>query len=286
MKGPTHFYSPEDGDIIYHYTTFKAALSILETGTIWLSDFEKTNDSSEFIYARNEFLNQLKISNATRFMPLKFLVASAIGSINNHTKMFIGSFTSEQNELSQWRSYAHNGQGCVLGFSAKWFEQFAGISIRRVRYGPEEIKLFTDLSLEMLNEQFLEKPENQEEIRSLAQFIAADLFSFKHPSYSLEKEIRISRMALKNTKSGRVYKAASGKTAAGESLKSLPVKVRETSYGSTHYLELSFRNKNGDALQSVGCGPVSSARVEIALGQLVRKHYPTMTIWRSSIPMR
>ena len=43
-------YDPEVPDIIYHYCTVDAMLSILQNNCLWMCDLERTNDKTELKY--------------------------------------------------------------------------------------------------------------------------------------------------------------------------------------------------------------------------------------------
>jgi Protein of unknown function (DUF2971) len=281
---PPHHYCPRDDDTIYHYTSTEAALAILKGGCIWLSDFEKTNDSSEFIFARDEFMKHLRLVRGN--FGLKFVLASAIGSMNHFTKMLIGSFTTERDDLAQWRTYAENGKGCVLGFNAQWIERYCGISMRRVVYETSSLNDFASIGLGILEDEFSANPHNVEEVRQLAMHVAADLFAFKHPSFSSENEIRISRIVLRKTKASEMYHESVGNTIDGSTLDPLPIKSRQSQHGTTVYLELPYSSINETALKSFGIGPIASLDTEKLVKKTLESKNGAIQVWRSTIPMR
>jgi hypothetical protein len=284
MNEPPHFYRPAQDEVIYHYAPLDAAHSIVRNGNIWLSDFEKTNDFKEFVWARDIYLDQLKKNGGP--LELSLLVAAAIGGINRHTKMMIGSFSSEPDDLTQWRTYADDGQGCVLGFSASWMERYSGTTARKIVYEEQAIRDLSKYGLEMLLQEYGEQKQVTAELKLLAQHIAADLFAFKHPSYHSEKEIRLSRIALRKMEMQDRFKPCSGTTADGRVLKSLEVKVRTSRYGITNFIELPYRSKNGNALVSIGLGPRATQAAGQELACIVKKFSPKVITWTSEIPMR
>jgi Protein of unknown function (DUF2971) len=110
---------------IYHYTNDVGLRGILKTGKFWLTDIFALNDPSELEHGVSHFIKALddKIANGHPegksiaecfkiFMGKKELFAS----------FFVCSFSSDGNDLGQWRAYADNGRGFAIGFDTKNFE--------------------------------------------------------------------------------------------------------------------------------------------------------------------
>jgi hypothetical protein len=111
--------------VIYHYTNDVGLRGILKTGKFWLTDIFALNDPSELEHGVSHFIKALdnKIANGHPegrsisecfkiFMSKKKLFAS----------FFVCSFSSDVNDLGQWRAYADNGRGFAIGFDTKIFE--------------------------------------------------------------------------------------------------------------------------------------------------------------------
>ncbi|CAI0847524.1 Protein of uncharacterised function (DUF2971) [Serratia quinivorans] len=100
--------------LVYHYCSPQTFLHIIENNKIWLSSSNNMNDSAEgewFSSAYHDYLKQ----NRERF-GIGFCDAAEYKfSINNHPK-YITCFSKDGDSLSQWRAYAQNGEGVVLGF--------------------------------------------------------------------------------------------------------------------------------------------------------------------------
>ncbi|MBK8772027.1 MAG: DUF2971 domain-containing protein [Rhizobiales bacterium] len=285
-----HIFAPKPKEIIYHYTSVSAAKSIIESGEIWLSDFEKTNDSTEFKYARDAFVDCIGSITGSNIFAAKILVLNALRSINRHTKMMIGSFTTESDDLNQWITYGDGGSGCVLGFDAGFIEQNCGVAMRRVCYGAAAVKQFAEISLAMLQNEFLVPihglgQHKLDEIRLLSQFVAADLFAFKHHAFRAEKEIRVSRIVLRGLRDNE-YQDSIGHTAKGHELKSIPIKNRNGKYGETSYLELPTKDVRESALVSIGFGPSTTVGSRETIAEALKKSLSQVSTWQSSIPYR
>ena len=56
-------FSSDNTPIVYHYTSVEAARAMVETRTIWMSEFTAMNDASEFAYAREKLVALLTNRN-------------------------------------------------------------------------------------------------------------------------------------------------------------------------------------------------------------------------------
>jgi hypothetical protein len=111
--------------VIYHYTNDVGLRGILKTGKFWLTDIFALNDPSELEHGFSHFINALdgKIANG-------HLDGESIAKwfkVFIHKKelpnaFFVCSFSSDGDDLGQWRAYADNGRGFVIGFDTKILE--------------------------------------------------------------------------------------------------------------------------------------------------------------------
>ena len=118
--------SREPPEIIWHYTNDVGLRGILETGQLWRSDIFNLNDPSELSHG---FSHAVKILNsrAKEGPPesqtfAKHFAAFHEEGIRMSAHFFVCSFSSDVDDLGQWRAYADNGRGYALGFDAKVLE--------------------------------------------------------------------------------------------------------------------------------------------------------------------
>ncbi|HEX8480775.1 MAG TPA: DUF2971 domain-containing protein [Allosphingosinicella sp.] len=195
---PAHFYTPKSGTIIYHYTSFEGALAILASDSLWMSDFSKMSDQSEYRYARDCYLHAYQNREFYMDMEARLAATFALLGLEENTVMFIACLSPSDDDSHQWRCYGANGTGCALGIDANLIHDCAGVAMRRVVYDRPTIERFVSAGLHMLQGQFEESPDNRQTLNELARFFVSDLFAFKHPSYAAESEIRISRLLLRD----------------------------------------------------------------------------------------
>ena len=108
---------------IYHYTNDVGLRGILESGKIWRTSFVNLNDHSEIKYGVSlaaDILNELS-ADGTRIEKIfaKTFETSVLGEIASIGHFFISSFSTDKDELGQWRAYADDGNGYALEFDTK-----------------------------------------------------------------------------------------------------------------------------------------------------------------------
>ena len=113
---------------IYHYTTPCGLEGILETGTIRLSDAYKLNDTSEIRHGFSRCVHLLneRLSTgheAERTFAIWMAEAYDKGIVEEVGRLFVGSFSSLKDDLSQWIGYADGAKGFHLSFEAAPLEQ-------------------------------------------------------------------------------------------------------------------------------------------------------------------
>lgn len=118
--------SREPPDLIYHYTNDVGLRGILETGQLWLTDIFNLNDPSELSHGFSHAVNILN-SKAEQGPPesrifAKNFSAFHLNGMQGTAHYFVCSFSTDGNDLGQWRAYADNGRGYALGFDAKALE--------------------------------------------------------------------------------------------------------------------------------------------------------------------
>lgn len=268
---------------IYHYTSADAAVSMVKNRSIWLSEYTAMNDASEFVYARDRLLALLRDGKITVGIPARLCLIAAIEGLAQRTGLVLGSLSARSDDLSQWRTYASNAKGCVLGVDAGYLEHDAGVAIRTVLYEESQVERLLCSVLEVLQQQYTDDPSDVETLVDYARRAAIDLFNIKHPSFADEREIRIARMLIR-ADDGSLSDPGGNRT-DGSSVPSLAVAERVGGFGSTKYVSLPLSRPDGsNAIISVGLGtmmsPPDRARFRAVFEAL------GLTVWQSSLPYR
>src|ERR687896_1827244 len=104
---------------LYHYTTQAGLLGILTSKSIWASEIQFLNDTTEFRTALDAVGTEL----GTRLNDLDSKEARVRGeaifrefTVLEETSVFVLALTEKGDDLSQWRAYGGTHSGFALGF--------------------------------------------------------------------------------------------------------------------------------------------------------------------------
>ena len=107
--------------VLYHYTSGRGLLGIIERREIWLSDCAYLNDRSELKHADHilrAIISDLKSADNNSPGVLAGLDAIAAYSTDGHfTRPLSFSVSEEGDLLSQWRGYCPHSGGYSIGFA-------------------------------------------------------------------------------------------------------------------------------------------------------------------------
>lgn len=107
---------PENNlDVFYHYTSMEALVGIVESDSIWLSDYSYLNDKTELVHGVkvvSEVIEQrLKVGAPEEQEGLlKAWLSAASGHL---PRVCVASFSGNGDSLSQWRAYGNVAIGFV-----------------------------------------------------------------------------------------------------------------------------------------------------------------------------
>lgn len=107
-------------EILYHYTSMDALVSIVNSGRIWASHIRFLNDKSELLAMWNAVVARMKqrrdgAKEKERTYLSKIIRLAEKERAGNE---FVASFSEQSDDLSQWRAYCSRG-GCAIGFAAE-----------------------------------------------------------------------------------------------------------------------------------------------------------------------
>jgi hypothetical protein len=140
-------------DTLYHYTSVGGLVHIVESKLLWATHVSFLNDAVEIRYAIrllesriSDLLARATGSRKTCLSQLKGWLHH--GFIYNHL-LFVCSFTSDGNLLSQWRGYSPPGKGVSIGFNADAIVDAADMQqfyVTRCVYEPAaQVQLMDDM---------------------------------------------------------------------------------------------------------------------------------------------
>jgi Protein of unknown function (DUF2971) len=206
---------------LYHYTDARGLKGIIESETIWFTDYRHLNDPSELTHGiemARDVMNNSRGREDAHGREFLDCLADMLSTKNfsGRFEFFIASFSRDRDELSQWRAYADNGRGYAIGFAPRMFrieedrsdlqpneKTFVGPVLYDIREVTERHALAIDEAIAIFLEAVYANVEvvKDETIRDhfIQQFcrdiISAPLIwnclTSKHPAYKREKEVRL-----------------------------------------------------------------------------------------------
>jgi hypothetical protein len=176
--------------MLYHYTTQAAALQILRTGTLRLSNILHLNDGKEFwwLFERIEdYLincenNGQKIPQGINDTILQFFKKK------QNISICIACFSLKSDDAAQWDRYSDNGNGVVIGFDESIFEPNEYCELQKVIYDKAEQIKNIDQIIKQLEENLKGIIFNPASVIDPLARIASYA---KNPTFDSEQEIRI-----------------------------------------------------------------------------------------------
>jgi Protein of unknown function (DUF2971) len=189
---------PDRPNLLYHYTTQEGFLGIIKSKSLWASSIRHLNDASEFNYpldiagkiAADEKKNGKDTEEFERTLRMMR------GLLNVH----VCSFSTEKDQLSQWRAYCRDSSGFSIGFDAERLRTLAGeqdFTLDACIYDEIEhdfgIRGLIDSVLAVTDEKLPEKP-----ILFLTEFMKMAP-RMKHPSFIEEREWRLVNKTVMGT---------------------------------------------------------------------------------------
>lgn len=182
---------------VYHYTTEAGLAGILESRAIWATEARHLNDTTELTYAARLIREALtaEISRiGSDYRPWLTESTKVVDRVIAETQIFVASFCSEGDLLSQWRGYAKAGSCIRLSGAA--LAQLPNCHIVRVEYDPavQRQTIIETLAVHLLALEKARDIGRQEPINHVSGNFGAQLSlyasCFKHPSFSEEREWR------------------------------------------------------------------------------------------------
>ena len=115
-------YAHEPPTTLYHYTGLSGALGIVEKGHVYATELRYLNDTTEGSHLASlisrlvdqRLLGAMQVAEERLLRQLQLWVKNRM---RDGHMVFTASFTTEGDQLSQWRGYCAAGKGVSLGFN-------------------------------------------------------------------------------------------------------------------------------------------------------------------------
>lgn len=195
---------PHLPSVVYHYTRAGGLIGIVKNASIWATMLPYLNDDQEYLYIYRLAVNYLDRLAAFKGWVSKYpALAAAIQRqlaqadaplpLGGPAHRFVVSFSTLEDDLSQWRSYGRPGEGYALGFDPRWFGNLAGWQFLRCTYGEEPVGDLVQEAMHSMFRRFNAGEFESEEaaVRDLRAALAVHAPTAKHQSFSAENEWRL-----------------------------------------------------------------------------------------------
>lgn len=245
-------YKPKENDLIYHYCDSNAFFAICTNRKLWMNDLHSMNDFMELHWGYSIW--EQSANTRIEKYGKEFLdeIDEVIHFSGFQGLLLANCFSTDKDVLSQWRAYADDGKGYVIGFNAK---ELLGLPIRalQVLYDKEQQIKEATATIDAL---YQLKQEDSNEFKTFCNVFGYDLSAFKNPAFIEEKEIRLIHL-LDFKKSNDFMKLVDkGGIYFGEDRKGEEIKFRIKQDIPTPYIELDFSNNNKiNPIKEVVIGP-------------------------------
>jgi hypothetical protein len=198
---------------VCHYTTGDTLIKIFDSGVLWSTQIACLNDSKEALYAVDALLevaSERRDGLDSRFIPCLDRMTDEVKAATTETAgIFISCFSSEIDDLSQWRGYGGEaGYAIVFDLTVlRGAAAYQGDLIMPVLYGQEANQFLND-TITWAQNFYLEgldgkrAPTAQEWAEDFGRFWLWHLGHFapmiKDKSFEREKEWRLIHFLLEN----------------------------------------------------------------------------------------
>jgi Protein of unknown function (DUF2971) len=288
---------------LYQYTGWSGLCGIIESQSVWFTDYRHLNDPSELVHGvmvAHEVLAALAQGADRRVGLFLQMVGDLLVPENfvGNLDFFTASFSKQRDDLGQWRAYGENGRGFALGLAPKMFEVADGTGLQAnemsfvgpVLYDRQEIfrqEIFArhKRAIAAASSIFLAAAEAHAGLlqdknvgmpfmrRMANELIASPLIwncmTSKHVAYENEREVRLVLMG--QTSNLSPY-----------------VKTRLRGSETVPYIAHPFRIRETGAIHEIVVGPAAAADAEEQVERMLTSHgvAPSVPITRSEIPYR
>lgn len=179
-------------------------------------------------------------------------IDQVIHSLGYQGLLLANCFSTEKDVLSQWRAYANDGNGYVIGFNAR---DLLELPIRALQVLYDKDQQIKEAS-KIIDILYLLKKENSPEFKISCAIYGFDLCAFKNPAFSEEKEIRLIHLLNFQESNELIKLIDTGGQYFGEQKTGEQIKFRIKQNIPIPYIELDFSN-NGkiQPIKEVIIGP-------------------------------
>jgi len=192
-------------DKLCHYTGVGALQGIVDSGTIWSTQSPYLNDYKELKHASEIMSNQLyfyEISDDDNKKEFASVLNDLLSNIDIHAeRVYITSFSTNENQLSQWRGYTPENKGVSITFNLniiqRLIDSHSDYFLVPCQYNEDKAKTSIEELLHSIFIEFESKIE-KDNYKILNKYLVSKLnilllafASIKSPDFKEEEEWRL-----------------------------------------------------------------------------------------------
>ncbi len=189
-------YTPNHGDVLYHYCTAETLHAIVTNKTLRFSDLFSMNDYMELSWGHSLWEKMTDELVSEFGEKLIHDISLMLQGSRLHAHPLVTCFSKSRDVLSQWRAYAQDGTGYAIGFDAETLYSKLPARTLRVSYNEEEQR--AEIRRLVSGVHHVEQgPDERDQMgfTLICTHLAFDLAAFKNPAFSEEDEVRLVHLA-------------------------------------------------------------------------------------------
>lgn len=253
-------YRPSDDEILYHYCDAFAFQAICSYKKMRFSDLFSMNDFMEMHWGYSIW--EKAASEVLEIVGEEFIdeIDKVIDTAGIYGLLIASCYSLDGDVLSQWRAYADDGKGYVIGFSAKDLIELAVRPLKVLYEEKQQIEEVKTIILALQEVEKSKKTKFSNDFQRTCFNIAFDLAGYKNPAFAEEREVRLVHL-LDFEKSNDFFKLTdAGGHAFGKECKGSPVLFRMRENIPIAFTEFDFSNSNNvNPIKEVIIGPKNQA---------------------------
>lgn len=265
--------------LVYHYCSIEALVNIIRTSSIWLSDYRKMNDFAEEKWIKDKVNNKIReqlISIDKKACDIwdRYYDQDTLRT----GTFFVGCFSEESDDLTQWTRYADDGRGVAIGFSkeklCKLNDRF-GLSFDKIIYNEKEQEQF----VKEITKQMMDKFDRKSVMHVATEFFqdyTLQFLKYKNPGFYSEKEWRVVHYS----------SPAHQKITYHDKFQFLKPEFRVSKNRIISYIPLSFSEIKQDIIKEIHLGPSSKVSINDILNLLNAYGYYENVSFNDEEPIR
>jgi hypothetical protein len=272
-------------EVLFHYCPPIALSAIIESGSLWLTHHTGMNDLRDTRWAETFIAKAMK----ERETPERTSLLNNVDLVfkANKAEIYVGSFSSKGDLLSQWRAYAEDGLGFAIGFRSSAFEAKWGVPMSS--FVPEHtlafIKVAYDDTLleaaikQVLDTQLDRASSDGDVIMDCSMAFRSLSLLFKNPAFREEDKWRLIYAPLMNQEKRTGSLKVIGKIT--------DLRFRWSRYGLVPYFPCPFvALRRRDAIKELVLGPKNPSDPETIRRLLLLQGYHDVSVRRSAASYR